>query len=695
MSSDRELLNQLRGVFRGELADHLDTLERIAVSLGRTELSPANLREWVTDAYRAAHSLKGAARAVGFEDVEEWCHGLEERLAGYREKATVADAGSLRESIAALASRLREWERTTYATRTEPTASDKPTRVRTSDTLSPDTVRVAVDRIAAIQAASEASLAAAAHGRSMVTTLGTFAEKLGHIRLQLDGARREMARSSDVSESIDNALATALSLSVWAQEEQRQQRATWFGITRSIRTLSQEVRSLQLARLDTLATVLERAALDTAAQLGKQVRFEMHGGELEVDRRVVDNLRDPLLHLVRNAVDHGIEPARDRAMVGKPAAGVIAVRALSQGTELQIAVTDDGGGLDVDAIRQRAQAAGKQLATERIIFETGFSTRAEATSTSGRGLGLDIVRRRIGALGGSIDVHSQPGRGLQVTMLVPGDLSALRGLVVDVRGHRFALGQSGVERVVRLAPSDQHTIEGRRFAIIAGERVPIADLAITLGLATGERHTTGIRSAVVVNSGRHRVGFLVDQLVDSTEVVMRPLGVRIRRVPFVTGVTFAAGGQDVVCVLDSRELARVGQALRGLDESTKRTTPARPILVVDDSVTTRQLLRTILQAAGYEVDVAEDGASAWTRLASSDRYALVVSDIEMPSMDGFQLLERVRSSPRTSRLPVVLVTALAAEADRRRAVELGADAYIVKGRFDQSALLEAVEELLP
>jgi two-component system chemotaxis sensor kinase CheA len=712
MDSDSDkLLADLRAVFRDELEDHLATLEREIVVLARSDAAPEAVRAAVREIYRAVHSLKGAARAVDFPAVERTCHTLENTLAPVRGVAGQDDAPldveAIRTATEHTMQRLRAWAAEQLG-RPEPTPALDSASATISAPVDPPpapgsgTVRVSAERVGRLLDQGEELVAIAVRGSRSRDGFAVFDDTLTELRRQLDAIRRMTRPLPALTSAVTSAQAALQTLSVWSLEQRRQQHLAWDEAITKSAALAQDTRLLRLVRLGTLRPALERAVLETARGLGKTVSFALEGEHVELDRRVIERLRAPLLQLLRNAVDHGIEPPAERARAGKPAAGRIEVHARTAGAEAVLRVRDDGRGFDFERVRLLARAGGVPVAddaSDQALFELalqpGFSTRSEASATSGRGMGLDIVRQRVAELQGSLTLDSPPGAGATIELRVPLDLGVMRGLLVEVRGARFLLVQSAVEKVVRVRPEDERTLEGRRHLFHDGAMIPLADLGTTLRL--GGRSRAGAdtaRPCVVLASAERRIAYIVDALGELRDIIIKPLGPRVRRSGLITGAALVGDG-EVACVLDAAGLARSGRAEERTPLPAESTRRAATVLVVDDSVTTRQLLRSIVESGGHDCEIAEDGEAAWHRLAAGDGIDLIVSDIEMPRLDGFQLLSRVRSSPKTSHLPFVLVTALSDDADRRRALELGADAYVVKDRFDQEALLDTVKELLP
>ena len=479
-------------------------------------------------------------------------------------------------------------------------------------------------------------------------------------------------------------------------------RADWRALARATRPLDDDVRRARMVPFIEACRGLERAVRDLAVASNKEARVVIEGGEVELDRALIENLRDPLLHLVRNAVDHGIEPPAARRDAGKPPAGTVTVRAEVAGPSVRVTVSDDGRGLDRETIAAQARRKGLPAPAsdrdlQRLVFAPGFSTARIITDISGRGVGLDVVRTQVEALHGSIELGNDAGRGAAFTLLLPLTLTTLRALLVVAGGQTFAVALSAVERIVRFSADEVRSIETREVLELDGWPVPVVPMAAALGLPAPEARPGARASAVVLTAERERVAFVVDELVSEQEVVLKRLGGRLKRVRYISGATLLASG-DVALILNAAELVgeSVQRPVKASLEAQLRAAPVehrRRIVLADDSVTTRALEKSILEGAGYEVLAAIDGSEAW-RLLQDHGADLVVTDVEMPRMDGFALTEAIRRSPRFRELPVVLVTALDREGDRARGLDAGANAYLVKSGFDQRNLLATIAQLI-
>ncbi|MBV8310831.1 MAG: response regulator [Planctomycetaceae bacterium] len=467
--------------------------------------------------------------------------------------------------------------------------------------------------------------------------------------------------------------------------------------------LDDAVRRLRMLPFAEACQGLDRLVRDLARASGKEVVLLVEGGQVELDRSILEGLRDPLYHLVCNAVDHGIETPDQRQAAGKPAQGRITLRAALRGTQVEVVVADDGRGLDLEAVRQQVRQQGLGEPTDErdlvsCIFLPGFSTASLITSVSGRGVGLDVVKSQVELLHGTIDLSFTAGQGTRFALAVPLTLTTLRALLVEAGEQIFAWASTNVQRLVRIGPHDIRMVGGREMLVNGKSLLPMASLAETLGLpATTAAGAGDKRPGLIVAAAERRMAFVVDELIAEQEIVVKGLGDRIRRVRNFSGATILPSGR-IALVLNAAALIRaamsqsVGPAPAPVPAMTGSLAKKR-LLVVDDSVTTRSLEKSILEAAGYEVVTAADGEAGWKLLQEQD-VDLVITDIEMPRMDGFELTEAIRRSKQSHELPVILISARSSDRDKARGIEVGADAYIVKSTFDQKELLEALGQLL-
>lgn len=485
-------------------------------------------------------------------------------------------------------------------------------------------------------------------------------------------------------------------------------------IRRAVADVSEELQRLRLRPFGEAVSGLHRMVRDIASASGKQVALQLAGTEVEADRAVLDALREALMHLVRNAVDHGIEPPDERVRAGKPREGTVRVTAQLRGAGIRVTVSDDGRGLDTGAVRRLLTARGLDVPESEeelaeVLFQGGFSTRSEATEISGRGVGLDVVRDSVERIRGSVRMRWDPGIGTTFVIHTPLALATQRMLLVSVGEQPIAIPDTSVARLFRVDANEVREGGGRRFITTSAGPIPLASLGRVLGPPLTATPHDGRLAVVLLEDCDRRLGVAVDALLDETELVVHRVERRGGRpLRMLAGAAMLADGR-VALVLNPSAVVSTGLgrrsagAAQGAEHSAtaENRAPVEPehasrlqrLLVVDDSITTRTLEQSVLEGAGYEVITAVDGADGWRQL--QERGAdLVITDIEMPEMDGFALCRTIRSSRRHAQLPIILVTSLEDPEHRAHGIEAGADAYVVKSGFDQEALLAMVRELL-
>lgn len=452
-----------------------------------------------------------------------------------------------------------------------------------------------------------------------------------------------------------------------------------------------------------------RMVRDLARALGKQARLEISGEATQVDRDILDALDVPLTHLLRNALDHGIESPDARVAAGKPAEGVLRLHAMHRAGKLLIDVSDDGEGIDLEKLRGRIQARGYASAETAarlseaellaFLFLPGFSTRDAVTEYSGRGVGLDVVQTLMRALRGVARIDQQSGQGTRVTMELPLSLSVVRSLLVDVGGEVYAFPLGLVDCTLRVAAADVVSLEGHQHFRLEDRQVGLVSARQVL-LDTDAGGQAGDLPVVVIGAGETVFGVAVDRLLGERTLAVQPLDPRLGKVQDVLAGAVMDDGTPVL-VLDVEDLLRsidklvsAGRLARvDARPDAPVVTARKHVLVVDDSLTVRELERKLLQHRGYDVSVAVDGMEGWN-MVRAGRFDLVVTDVDMPRMDGIELVSRIRADARLRGTPVMVVSYKDREEDRRRGLEAGADYYLAKSSFHDDALLDAVADLI-
>jgi len=453
-----------------------------------------------------------------------------------------------------------------------------------------------------------------------------------------------------------------------------------------------------------------RLVREVARDLGKQIRFEVRGEATGVDRDILDKLEAPLNHLIRNALDHAIELPEVRQAAGKNPVGTIRLEARHSAGMLQISVVDDGRGIDVD--RLRAKVVERGLASEvmaarlsepemlEFLFLPGFSTKEAVTEISGRGVGLDVVQDMVRTVGGLVRVTSRVGRGSRFTLHLPITMSVVRALLVRIGSEPYAFPLNRIDRIVRVARADLRQLEGRSHFLIGDDLVGIVDAVEVFGF-TDPRNAEELLPVVVVSDRNLRFGMVVDAFLGERDLEVRPLDPRLGKPPDINSASVLDDGwpvlivdvEDLVRSIDNMLGGRRFQPLLAGGGVTKIERGSKRILVVDDSITVRELERQLLESRGYQVDVAVDGVDGWNAVRVGD-YHLVISDVDMPRMDGISLVRSIKQDARLRAIPVVIVSYKDRDEDRMRGLDAGADGYLTKSSFHDRTFLDAVADLI-
>lgn len=453
-----------------------------------------------------------------------------------------------------------------------------------------------------------------------------------------------------------------------------------------------------------------RLVRDLAKETGKQARFEVVGGTTGVDRDILDGLDAPLNHLIRNAVDHGLEPPEERAAKGKKPVGLIQLEARHSAGMLQIVLRDDGRGIDIERLRDKVvdrghatRAMAARLTDAELLdflFLPGFTTRGEVSETSGRGVGLDVVRIMVQGVRGNVRVVSKLGEGTRFILQLPLALSILRALLVEIGGEPYAFPLNRIDRIAMVQRDELVDLEGKPHMLLDDQPVGLVEAARVLELDASKRES-GPLPVVVASDRGHRFGVVVGSFLGERDLRVAPLDPRLGRTPNLNSSAVLEDGWPVL-VIDVEDLVRSidnllgGRRLRGLPAEAASTAEARPakrVLVVDDSITVRELERQLLENQGYDVDVAVDGVDGWNAVRSG-RYDLVVSDIDMPRMDGIELVAHIKDDPQLQPIPVIIVSYKDREEDRIRGLDAGANVYLTKSSFHDQTFLDAVVDLI-
>ncbi len=766
---DNELLN----IFWVEVGDYLQSLNSLLL---QTEAAAQANPEAVREMNRYAHSMKGAARAVGIGVIETLSHYMEEIFgAALKNKLdltpTVCDLlydsldliqnvmNGVENSADTLANVITRLEQTVTAdaspsietaldtgvvetpivtetqllaapvlpTPTPRAANVMPPATSTDDQMtvvmpvSEESVRVPVSRMDRLMGEVSELLVARMHSEERAKEFARLQKlnqrwqrewrsvRTAYIRL----ARRMQHEQGEMWEEVITLFHFLEENQRYLQESQRQlahlsRELTQYNaqLTMLTEQLQDDISGMRLVPFDTLVNSFQRLIRDLARDTVKEVHLSVEGGMVEMDKTALDALKEPIMHLLRNAVDHGIETPAERERAGKLPIGTVQIAVEQRGKEILIRISDDGHGLDASRIIRKAEQLGlisPQMAADltpedayNLIFHPGLSTAQELTSISGRGMGMDIVRIRVEGLRGRVTIQSVLGRGTTFTLRLPVSLTRLSCILLRAGGQDFAVPSVSVWRMLKLRRDQWFTAEGRDMVIIEDRPIPVISLAGVLGNAA-EAEAEEI-PLMVLASGDKAIAFQVDDLYSEQELVLKPLGPEITNAPYISGGALLGTG-DVIIVLDPNDLIRgaSGQPripVRRMEAKTDVVEEKRlRVLIADDSITTRTLEKHILETAGYEVHVAVDGLEAWERLRELQP-DVVISDVEMPRMTGLELAARIKGDEQTRRIPVVLLTSLGKPQQQEAGLKAGADAYLVKSRFEQGELLRVIRSVV-
>ncbi len=716
---------------------------RISEGLLNLEKSPGDA-EAINALFRSAHTIKGSSRMMKLSGVTELAHKMEDVLDAVRSgkiplASSVSDAlfrgvdalSAMLEGItagnttaAAPEALCEELGRAAAA----PVAGDETPVPAASSAPEPPVRPVQPAEQTAAAAAEPAQISKAAQKRQVdylrvdAAKLDDLIRLMGEIVSEHGRFRRHIGRLGEIE------LATARHLTAVAAQFQGGEgaheplveagAALQLSLRQSVRAMCNasllqdhlvgdlQETSLRM-RMQPLSTVfdpLRRTVRDLAHEHGKDIDFVVDGGDTELDRKIIDRIGDSLLHMIRNSLDHGLENSAERIAAGKSPRGTISLSAFYDSGCVTISLGDDGRGLSVDDIREKALAkrlfdpetlAGMSRAEIiDLIFMPGFSTSPIITDLSGRGVGMDVVRKSIvEELKGTVFVETAEGNGTTFLLRLPLNLAVFPLFLLSAGGRICALPATSLVEMLSVQRGEIIEIVNKRAIRLREQIIPVENLASLLKLSGEPSAGTEEVTIVIIRDGEDQLGLIVDEIIGREEMVVKPLPPHLKNLRIVSGVTI--GERDsIINVLHVPELFKqsreIGEPRRAPQDREARTAT---VLVVDDSVNTREIEKSILEAYGYIVATAEDGEEAFEKTRET-LYDLVITDVEMPRLDGFSLTKRLRDDERYRNVPIIIVTSLEKDEDKKRGITVGANAYIVKGAFDQSNLIETVQSLI-
>ena len=758
---DEAFLKKLRATFKVEAEEHI-----VMISSGLIELEKSadagRQAEIIEAVFRESHSMKGAARTVNLTIIENVCQSFEnvlaalkrreivsgpevldllhrgvnilgELLASVKEEGILPEKAGVRDLLGELDGVAKGVEPKRRTGTGQKPQAVPPTLVSAEETpceeaappvlrVKAETMRISKQRLDSILLQAEGLLSAKLlmgqrilELREIIAYVDALKKEWEEIRLyarRAGGPEHPVINSAGVKKLTDfleakrdrvSNLHDAIASLIKASEQDSRSLATMAD------SLLEDLKSASMLPFSSLLEMMPKVVRDLSHDRGKEVSLTTRGGEVEIDRRVLDEIREPLIHLVRNCIDHGIEKPEERVKGKKSAGGIVAIDiAHRDGKSVEIVVSDDGAGVDLSKIRNSAVQLGifsRQEANEAdddrllpLIFRSGVTTSPIITDISGRGLGLAIVQERVESMSGVVYCETSEGKGTTFRIVLPLTLATFRGVLVRADDRHFVIPITGLDRTIRMSRDEIKTVENRETISVGGRTIPLVSLSTVLEMPPKATGTTREEFAevAVLGAAEHRIAFSVDAVLHEQEVIVKNLGKQLPRVRNVAGATVLGTGKAVPILNVSdllKSAARISPASKAPAFAAETTVLRKSVLVVEDSITARTLLKNILESAGYDVQTAVDGVDAFTALKTV-QFDIVISDIEMPRMNGLDLTAKIREDKKIGDLPVVLVTALESREDRERGIEVGANAYIVKSSFDQSNLLEAIKRLI-
>jgi two-component system chemotaxis sensor kinase CheA len=756
---DDEFLKRIQATFRIEAEEHLRVISVGLIELEKTR-SKKKVDEIIEVMFREAHSLKGAARSVDQKDIEYLCQPLESIFSALKRKE-IALSPSAFDLFYSTIEWLSKCVTTPGAEQTDvfrQTRHELIQRLKemvsgrafTTEIQEPSAVDIERPYLSHFDATPVTEPVDDLHGNientqvvmaripiSKLDPLLLQAEEMIQIKMAINQQTDELKRLSyELSKSktetkkwrgrkasatpeLWNEMCNANEMHLNKVEDQ---------ITEITSSMERHENSLDHLVNDHLMSIKQVLMLPVSSlveafpgmvrkishEQNKGIDFIITGTELEIDKRILEELKDPLIHLIRNSIDHGIGKPQERILQNKPVRGNISLAfTAKESGQVEITLADDGKGIDKEHVLKAAiksgiisdEAVGKLEPTEvlNLIYQSGVSTSSIITDISGHGLGLSIVQEKVLKLNGKISVESEENRGTTFRILLPMTLATLRGILVRVKEFMFILPTMNVERVMKIEQAEIRTVENHETLRIDDQVLSLLDFGEVLGLPKHkhteldpEQENLNQVWIVILFSGESRMAFMVDDVMEEQQVLIKSLGKLLKRVKNISGATILGSGK-VVPVINIPDLMKSAVSIIG----RKREVPAGElfvqktgkILVAEDSITSRTLIKNILETAGHQVTTSVDGADAFTK-ARDGNFNIIISDVDMPKMNGFELTAKIRNDKNLSEIPVVLITALESREDCEHGIEVGADAYIIKSSFDQNNLLEIIKKLI-
>ncbi len=734
--SEEEFLAQLLETFSVETKEHTQALINGLIALEATE-DPSDRKEMVEMIFREAHSLKGAARAVNQKEVEQLCQAIETIFSKWKrgeEEPQVALFDSIYRSLDLISESIKEQSDSNKKAmldmigQLEKNPEKKPVKPKKKEVIktgSEQTIRVSTGKLDQMLQQVEEMLMVklAAEQRS---------SQLVHLKNNFDSFDKQIAKlykekrnlkrtidSSDIPEKerghfqellqfletlSDFSKSYGEQMQLLIRESSQDSRLT----ANMVDTLLNDTKKMLMQPFSTLFDTFPRMVRDISHSLEKEITLETEGGDIDIDRRILEEMKDPFIHLIRNSIDHGIETKEQRQLLNKDPKGILKIHVLQKsGNQVQIKLIDDGQGIDIEKVKESA-LSNKLISPNdlpgmsnqdilNLIFSSGISTSSIITDLSGRGLGMGIVAEKVEKLGGNIEVRSIDGEGSTFIIHLPLTLATFRGIHIRAGTNDFIIPTQNILRSFRIHQDEVSTVENKAVIQKDDYSYSFVQLNDLLKLPRENKEDMDYQYILLIRSSEGTIALGVDEVLNEQEVFIKGLGKQLGHIRNISAATILEGGK-IIPILDPFDLVK-SAIQQNFVVQKKKTTSAteekstQTVLLAEDSSTARVLLKNILESAGYNVITAVDGAEAYSLLKTED-VDLLLTDVEMPRMTGFELTEKTREMEKFANLPIIICTSLASREDKERGIEVGANAYIKKSDFTQSQLLNILEQLL-
>jgi len=738
MGFDPELLKQLIDTFKLELEELLQVMTDGLLQLEKTPLEETEQIKYIEIIFRATHNIKGAARSLNIQDVANIAHHIESLFSSFQKKIIIISPAMVDLCFEAvdkmrlamqfflenkpitfnLADLLRRLEKGEPGSK-EPVKVEQTLDVPLEQLApkiqpqAPETIRVSIESlesIAALMEEMQVNKIAFDDDKDDLSQLSANMKHCMQVYLQAQAVQKnsfETQSAIDLDKIYNNSNDDLMQINRSIDQLNKRMRLHLNDFSGLSHSLQDDVRMLRLIPAANLLQSLPRVVRDLANEMNKKIELIITGDDVKIDKMVLEGLKDPIIHLLRNAIDHGIEAPSHRKACGKSEIGHIWLDVVEEGNQILIRMKDDGAGISIDKITEISVKKHLVSTAElksmnaldilELIFQPGFSTREIITNVSGRGVGLNVVKENIENLKGHVNVATELGKYTIFDLRVPLTLTSERGLIVSSGGQLFVIPTVSVGKVLSLQANAIVEVGATQAVLIDKHPILLRTLSDILNLEKREPLLADNLFLVVIKKGWHAIALLVESIVGEREIVVKPLQAPIDKVLGIAGGTLSGSGH-VMIVLNPSDLIAMslqsGKMTRLIVQDGNTEVEAKPhILVVDDSITTRTLEKSILEKKGYQVTTAVDGKEAWDTL-QKEKFALLITDVVMPNVDGFTLTERVKKTEKLQGMPVIIVTSLGSEAEKKRGIEVGADAYIVKNEFESGILLEIVNQLV-